>query len=322
MQSYGVEYSCSWVLPISVPLPNSHTHRPTLVRSPVTARRVAAIILPALLLYVAAPASSEQNASTANVDPTALVRRAVQHRLDAAKSHHPLQYLLRRTDERRDTTKAIVETADGDVARLVAANGKPLSPDADKAELQRLDDLAEHPELQERRRKNEQKDADRVNHLLGLLPDAFLYRFEGMVPCVSGQCYRLSFTPNPRFSPPDLEANIFRGIAGEVWVDPVQERLLRLDARFVADVDFGFGILGRLNKGGTVLLEQSNVGDNDWELTGLKIHVTGKALIVKSLSFQITERASHFSPVAPGLHYRDAINLLKKYDAKETPYTP
>jgi hypothetical protein len=44
--------------------------------------------------------------------------------------------------------------------------------------------------------------------------------------------------------------------------------------------------------------------------------------MLKSLSYQITENASHFSPVAPNLSYRDAIQLLKKYDPSQTPYTP
>jgi hypothetical protein len=247
-----------------------------------------------------------------SMDATALVRRAVEHRLDAGKSHRPVRYLIHRTDERHDTTKLIIETADGDVARLVAINGKSLPVEADRAELNRLDTLANHPEMQEHRHKSEQKDAERIDHLLALLPDAFLYRFEGMAACAAGQCYRLSFTPNPHFTPPNLEADLLRGIAGEVWIDPAQERLTRLDGHFIADVDFGFGIIGKLNKGGTVLLEQTDVGGHDWELARLVLHVTGNALMVKPLSFQISEEASGFAQVAPGLRYRDAIQMLKQ----------
>lgn len=263
-----------------------------------------------------------QSVPTKSIDSVALVRRAVDHRLDSAKTHPPVKYLIRRIDERRDSTKAVIETADGNVARLVATNGKPLSPDIEKAELDRLETLANHPELQEHRHRNEQKDANRFTHLLSLLPDAFQYRFEGMFSCPSGQCYRLSFTPNANFNPPDLEANVFRGIAGELWIDQAKEELTRLDARFISDVDFGFGILGKLNKGGTILLEQSDVGDHDWELTGLKIHVTGKALMVRSFSFQVTEVATDYARVPQNLNYRDAINLLKKMDVRGTPSTP
>ncbi len=42
------------------------------------------------------------------IDATALVRRAVQHRIDTEKNHRPLRYLLHRADERHDTTKEIV----------------------------------------------------------------------------------------------------------------------------------------------------------------------------------------------------------------------
>jgi hypothetical protein len=306
------------------PAAPSKMHAPTTPLPPPRIKlrcRARPLLSLALLPFALAPVSFSQTAPP-SLDPTALVRRAVQHRLDSARTHNPVQYLVRRIDERHDTTKAIVETTDGDVARLIAVNGQPLSADADRAELDRLDNLAAHPELQEHRRKSEQKDADRITHLLGLLPDAFLYRFEGMVPCAASQCYRLTFTPSPQFTPPDIEANIFRGIAGEVWIDQSQERLTRLDARFISDVDFGFGILGKLNKGGTVLLEQTDVGGHDWELTGLKIHVTGKALLVRSFSFQVSEETSHFSAVAPGLKYRDAIQLLKKYAPSESPYTP
>jgi len=270
------------------------------------------VLLPTLLALAFAPVSTAQSQPAVVMDTTALVRRAVQNRLDAEKKHSLVRYVLHRTDEHRDTTKLIIETLDGDVARLVKVDGKLLSVEADRAELDRLDTLAAHPEMQEHRHKSEQKDAERVDRLLALLPDAFLYRFEGMATCGFGQCTRLSFTPNPHFTPPDIESDLLRGIAGEVWIDVMQERLTRLDAHFIAQVDFGFGILGKLNKGGTVLLEQSDVGMHNWELTGLTLHVTGKALMVKSLSFKITEDASGFAQVPVGLRYRDAIQMLKQ----------
>jgi hypothetical protein len=132
----------------------------------------------------------------------------------------------------------------------------------------------------------------------------------------------MSFTPNPNFNPPDTESELLRGAAGEVWIDQQQERLTRLDAHFTSDVEFGFGILARLNRGSTVSLEQSDIGGHDWELTGLQLHVSGKILLFKQYSSQLHETMSHFSPVTPGIGYRDAIQLLKKYDPSQTPSTP
>ena len=259
--------------------------------------------------------------ATAQQDPAALVRRAIQNREDAARTHRPLRYLLRKVDAHRDTTKDIMETAQGDVARLIAIDNQPLTAEANQAELDRLDILANHPEIQEHRHQREQKDADRVNRLMRLLPDAFLYRDEGPSPCPSGKgtCHHLTFSPNPSFEPPDVEANIFRGLAGEVWIDQAQERLTRIDAHVVAKVDFGWGILGKLDKGGTIQLEQSDIGNRDWELTTLKLSLKGKALMLKSLDIQLTEQATHFSQVPPGVDYRKAIQLLKNSEAPIVP---
>jgi hypothetical protein len=264
----------------------------------------------------------------AQTDPTALVRRAIQNREDAAKTHRPLRYLLRKTDDHRDTTKDIIETDQGDVARLIAINNQPLTAEANQAELDRLNTLANHPEIQEHRHQREQKDAARVNRLMRLLPDAFLYRDQGTTPCPAGAaparsgeatCHHLSFSPNPSFEPPDVEGNIFHGLAGELWIDQAQERLTRLDAHVIANVDFGWGILGKLDKGGTIQLEQSDIGGGDWELTTLKLNLKGQALMLKSLYIQLTEQATHFSQVPEGTDYHKAIKLLENFGAPVAP---
>jgi hypothetical protein len=249
-----------------------------------------------------------------------MVRRAIQNREDAARTHRPLRYLLRKTSDHRDTTKDIIETEQGDVARLIAIDNQPLTAEANQAERNRLNTLAHHPEIQEHRHQREQKDAARVDRLMRLLPDAFLYRDQGTTPCPGGEapdrtgvatCHRLSFSPNPSFEPSDVEANIFRGLAGDLWIDQAQERLVRLDAHVIANVDFGWGILGKLDKGGTIQLEQSDIGSHDWELTTLKLNLKGKALMLKSLDIQLTEQATHFSQVPRGVDYRKAIQLLE-----------
>jgi hypothetical protein len=253
----------------------------------------------------------------AQADPAALVRRAIQNREDAARTHQPLRYLLRKIDDHRDTTKDIIETDQGFVARLIAIDNQPLSAEANQAELDRLNTLVNQPEIQEHRHQREQKDADRVDRLMRLLPDAFLYSDQGTTPCPAGEgiCHHLTFSPNPGFEPPDVEANIFRGLAGEIWIDQAQERLTRLDAHVIASVGFGWGILGRLEKGGIIQLEQSDIGNHDWELTTLKLNLKGKALMLRSLNIQLTEQATHFSQVPPGVDYRKAIELLKNGDA-------
>ena len=275
----------------------------------------------ALAVLAGAAAIAQLPAQTPAPDAAALVRRAVDHRMAEEIAHHFLRYELRKQDDQRDTTKEMIETKDGDVARLIAEDGKPLSPEADRAELARLDNLAEHPELQERRHKEEIADAKRVSDLMKLLPDAMIYKIEATEPCASGECYRMSFAPKPGWNGPALESDLLRGVAGEVWIDTKQERLVRLDARFIADVNFGLGILARLYKGSTARLEQTDVGPelgggHDWELTGLTLHINGKALLFKGIDVQTKEETSHFAQVPEGIGYRDAIRMLKNEGPK------
>jgi hypothetical protein len=251
--------------------------------------------------------------TVASVNPVALVRWAVQLRVEEEKTHRPVRYVLRKTDGDHETTKEIIETKDGDVARLIAINGKALTAAQEQAEMSRLDTLVAHPEMQERRRRSEQKDAARIDQLVGMLPDSEIYKLEGMVACGTGQCYRLSFTPNPEFQPPHLEADVLRGFAGEVWIEKTQQRLVRLDAHLLRDVNIGFGILGRVDKGGTMELQQefeSNV--QEWQPTVLKMNLSGKALMVKNVKIDINEVASEFAPVPAGTGYREGIAMLRK----------
>lgn len=288
--------------------------------------RTASAIASAILVVAASA-----HAQSPVPDPTALVRHAIALRLAADASHQPLRFVFHKQDDRRVFTQEIIETSLGDVARLISVNDAPLPPAARQAEASRLHALAANPALQEHRFRREQADQARIDKLLRLLPDAFLYRYAGSDPCqvaipevaIPGvpapplhpqpppdSCYHLTFTPNPRWSPPDLESRILSAMAGDVWIDSSGDRLHRLTAHIISDVDFGWGIVGRFNQGGTILLEQDRLSGNDWELTRMKLNLTGKILLVKALHIRIDETMGDFEPVAKNLDYGQAIRIL------------
>ncbi len=77
----------------------------------------------------------------------ALVGRALATELRTAQdAGHPMRYRLRKSSPRMTTTKEIVETRDGDVARLVRLNDQPLSLAAEQQEEARLNALLSDPE--------------------------------------------------------------------------------------------------------------------------------------------------------------------------------
>jgi hypothetical protein len=264
-------------------------------------------VIAATILWIPLPALSQ----TTDAATQTLVSRSAQNELGHDKGPgQPFRYKLHKIDDGKVNTKEIVETKDGDVARLIALDDKPLTPEQQSAELARLNNLLAHPEVQEHRRKREKEDSDRANEMIRLLPDAFVYRNEGLVNGPNGSCYRLTFQPNPNFDPPDREAEVYHGMAGELWIDKAQERMVKLDAHLIADVNFGWGILGKLYKGGSILVEQTDVGKHHWETTHMKLNLEGKALMVKTLKFQTIEDSSDFQPVPRQMGYQDAIRLL------------
>ena len=147
--------------------------------------------------------------------------------------------------------------------------------------------------------------------MVTLLPSAFIYTFVGMAAGPSGPCYRLRFEPNPSYTPPDREGEVYHGMAGELWIDKAQQRMARLDAHLIADVDFGWGIFGRLYKGGTILVENRDVGEHRWETTHMRLNLTGKIVMLKSLRIDTTEDSTDFKPV-PDEGYKAAIALLEQ----------
>lgn len=266
------------------------------------------LVLSAILVVLF---SAKLGAQEPPEDPVALVRAASWNELHATNSAHPFRFRLRKQDENGSTTKDIIETKEGDIARLIAVNDKPLTPDRAQVERARLDNLLAHPELQAHRHKKEQEDSNRSNEMVRLLPDAFLYTYRDIVNTPNGPAWRLSFVPNEKFIPPDREAQVYHGMAGELWIDCAQKRMARLDAHLISDVNFGWGVIGRLYKGGTILVIQKDVGENHWETIQLKLNLTGKILMVHSVTFQTTEDSSDFRPVSNTLTYKDAIHILE-----------
>jgi len=247
-----------------------------------------------------------------------LVQRALANEARAANgAQHPMRYRLRKSSPRLTTTKEICETADGAVARLIAVNDAPLSPAEEQREQARLDQLLSDPSRQRHRKQSQDQDTARAMKVLRSLPSAFVYEYAGTAQAPMGQVARFRFKPNPKFDPPDLETQILKQMTGELWIDPVKERVVKLDGQLQQDVDYAWGILGRLYKGGTVLLEQADVGENQWRIIHFNMKMSAR-VVFKTRVFDTTEDESHFVPVPPNLRYQQAIGILRDDEAKAT----
>lgn len=234
--------------------------------------------------------------------PAVLVREVVYNELHDHQQHGYWRYWI----ERQDRLSEQIETAEGPVVRLVSAGGHPLSAQAEREESQRLDHLLASPDERVRHRQAWAEDEKRIGRIVALLPDAFLYEYAGE----ESGCYRLRFRPNPAYPPHGIEARIFHAMHGELWVDARMKRLARLDGTLEDNVDFGYGLLGRLYKGGWFRLERTQVSATDWKTARLEVHMNGRALLLKTIARETSETRRGFTPVPAGLTLDQGVILL------------
>jgi hypothetical protein len=262
-----------------------------------------------------AAAALGQNATAPTAQTPPLVLSALATELQAARdTSHPMRYRLRKSSPRLTTTKELIETQDGSVAMLMAVNDKPLNPADQEKEQSRLQTLLVDPGKQRHRKQVEAEDTSRALKVLRSLPTAFLYTDAGPVAAGALTAEKFTFVPNPKFNPPDLETQAMTQLTGEIWIDPVHTRVIRLEGHLQQDVDFGWGILGRLSKGGWIVIEQSEVGEGVWRVVKFQMQMSGR-LLVHSRTFDTTEEETNYTPVPAGLGYQQAIAILRDSQA-------
>lgn len=274
----------------------------------MTARRLLLFGTVAALLV---PVAARSQSAPSETPTSALVVKALATELLCVQdTAHPMRYTLHKVSPRLSSTKEIFETKDGAVARLIAINDKPLSTLDVQKEQGRLDALLSDPGRQRHRKEAEEDDLARVKKILRALPDAFTYKYIGPGVGPTGPVEKFAFEPNPAFNPPDLETEVLTAMAGEIWIDPSQGRVARLEGRLLHDVDFGWGILGQLNKDGWMIIEQNDVGDHQWRIVRFQMAMSGR-IVVKTKTFETVEEETNFSPVPTGVGYVQAIQILK-----------
>lgn len=225
---------------------------------------------------------------------------------DRTTEHSNWMYHVTKTVDLRKLTQIEIETKEGPVHRLLAIDDAPLNPLQQDQEAVRQAQLRD-PGQQLAIKKQNDADERRLEAFVRLLLGAFLFRYDGW----DGAYVRLSFWPDPAFVPPTMESKALQSMAGTILVDPQQKRLAHIDGHLLENVDFGFGLLGRLAKGGTFEIERTQVSSSHWKTHLLDINVSGRMLLFKTISKQQHETRSDFEPVSSDLDLKQAEQLLR-----------
>jgi hypothetical protein len=250
------------------------------------------------------------------ISPQELVREAIQNEAND-NSHSLLFTWMERNDHGQvSQTERLVDTPQGTVSRVVLIDGKPLTPEQQRAEDQRIHNMMD-PAQMRRKLKERQEDDEHTRKLLSAIPDAFDFQFLGSYIGPNGHKFtRLAFTPRPGFNPPSRESAVFTGMRGTMLVDETTRRIAQIDGMLFKEVNFGWGILGKLYKGGRFFIEKSEVTPTHWETTRTILHFDGKILLLKPLHLDDNETDWDYQPVPP-MTAKQAFEFLTRGHAEQ-----
>lgn len=259
-------------------------------------------------------ASGSLTAQEWKTNPRELVRRAVEN--ENKGSDHKMFFMYRdvkRTKTGEVQTREMLQTPQLALGRIIAINGHPLSADEKAKEDARLNRLTASPDELAKKEKSQKADDERARKMVAAIPDAFNFQYLNTEHTDGGDVVVLKFSPNPNWDPPDRELQVFTGMQGILKIAIPQDRIALMDARLFRGVDFGWGIFGHLNPGGSFLIQEKEIYPGHWDTTHMMLHFTGKILLFKSLDIQEDEQTSDYRPVE-GMTVAQALNKLKEVD--------
>ena len=230
---------------------------------------------------------------------------------------HEGSYLRYRThviNQKGDRVRDVVESKDGTVARTLMMDGKPLTPEANALERQRLQDLSASHDAFAKHVKDDAAGKKLATDLIRLMPDAMIYTpTPGQADARSPSGTHLvvlDFEPNPKWSPPTTPSEALTGLRGRVWIDSSSGFVTRLDGEIFRSVNIGWGMLAHVYPGGKLSFEQINVGGNRWIYSHFSDQAHVRALMLKTIDVSSDVTASSFQRLPEPLTYQQAIALL------------
>ena len=261
-------------------------------------------------------------ASAQSQDAREIVRRAVDNDQGNFQGSRNYTYLQRQETRELDRSGQIrsrkIETWDvtllegSPYRRLVARSDKPLSPEEQKVEEEKLrlnndQRRMETSEQRAQRLAEWQRRLDRQREPVKEVPDAFNFTLLGEEQVGGRPVYRIEAAPKAGFRPKSRTAEMFPHVKLHLWIDKVDYQGARIEMEVLDSISFG-GFLVKLSKGTRLLIEQARVDDGVWLPRQFSLTAAARILLVKGLNreldytfsgykkFQVDSKVIAFTP--------------------------
>jgi hypothetical protein len=238
-----------------------------------------------------------------------LVRDVIYNELHDRERDSHWEYRAECVSSAENSIREQVETDKGPVFRLLAQDGSPLDAVQREREDQRLDRYLQNPAEIARVDRSHREDEERLATVMAMLPQAFLFDYEGTE---ADGLVHLAFRPDPSFTPTTYEARIVHALNGTISVNARLKRMIDMRGSLAERLDFGYGFLGHVEKGGAFEIHRRQVSPEHWKTDLVDVHVQGKILMLRTVAKDQHEARSDFRPVPSGTTLAEARDMLNE----------
>jgi hypothetical protein len=287
----------------------------------------AAMALSGLLLAQAdAPALAGIQATSISANPAptpeqirALFAQVVvnQHRNDRAIGEFErLEHVVSREGKENSEVVSgrvdrVLPSGTGIMRLEIKQDGTPVSPEYHRRQLEgaiKALELVIHPNERYKQdyAKFEKRQQDRAE-LVDNLPKAFRVTWAGRETRGDRTYAKFFLEPDPGYKPVSRLTGAFEHVRVTVWVDESAAQVARIQAKIVTDIGFGGGLFGKIYRGGSFVLEQTEVEPGIWLPTLYAYDMDGRKFLFPFEAHERTE-TTQYRRVWPPSH---AIEMLR-----------
>lgn len=192
----------------------------------------------------------------------------------------------------------------------LSAEGKPISAESYRAELQKLEKLLvwvteQGPGQEESLAKLARKRKER-NDLIEATQTAFIFTLLGHEMRGDRSLAKYSMVPNPKYKPTSRNAVLFKKVRGFVWIDEESGELAKVQGEVSDDASLAL-FLAKVYKGSQFMEERYEMAPGIWLPTYEQYDFDGRKFL---LPFSIHERTwyTNYRRVGPP---KEALKVVR-----------
>jgi hypothetical protein len=268
--------------------------RPVLAHSRVAAPLVLSFVLliPAGLLPFRLPvlsasplnAAGDSGVSESDLPDAGTLLHEVeahQKQMDAARENYTFRSIqtIRQLDKSGNQKSVATEEYEiffvnrREVRKLVAKNGKVLTPDQAQKEQERVEKEVKKDS------QPGQEDADRGDITVSRLLEIVSFSNPRRASLNGRETIVFDFAGDPHAKTHGRDEEALKKVSGTVWIDARDLEISRMSATLNENYHVGLGLLASVVKGSDVVFDQALIRNEIWLPTEIQLHLNAKALL-------------------------------------------